>query len=528
MIIRENYKITAQDILTPTDKIVSVRDNQDEVRNRMKAMGTPDHLIVRVAGTHGGFINDNGFFYKPSGMKTGYHTWINPYPKPVLINHDTMMSPLGRVIDARFMEDSPEDYHAIFNRVENVPACHVDLTLDITDKDAIKKILDGSYLTVSQSCSCQDVRCSICDADVISDRCDHIRNRKTEDGERVFWKFGALEYKEISFVNVPSDQYAKVTSIGEEELVEDNWSPELEGVGRLTVVFTDSYRTQEVSVSKTTSKPQDTGDGGVIEIDGVEFTSEDVEALKMLDEQVETFMEVMKDFLPEDAQLSASQRKSLPSSAFCGPDRSFPVPDCAHVRAARRLIGRYKGSGDKSKILACVNRKARSMGCDSAEDNIADNVRPTLKEFIEHLGLQDVLITKEEADKAVQDKVDEYEDKIGKIQSELDESKKKVTEMETTESDMLISSIADLRLILGKISEDKYQEVKDSLKKRSLESLKDTLQDIRDEAISKELEPITDPASKTTQDKVPDKPKIQEFDSTQDAYKHLIFHTGKE
>jgi len=53
-----------------------------------------------------------------------------------------------------------------------------------------------------------------------------------------------------------------------------------------------------------------------------------------------------------DAKLSTAQRKKLSGSTFCGPGRSFPVPDCAHVTAARRLIGRAKvGSATKSKIL---------------------------------------------------------------------------------------------------------------------------------------------------------------------------------
>lgn len=70
----------------------------------------------------------------------------------------------------------------------------------------------------------------------------------------------------------------------------------------------------------------------------------------------------------EDAKLSSKKRKELPDSAFCGPDRSFPVPDCAHVTAARRLIGRAKLSEDqKKKVLACVNRKEKSLGCESKD-----------------------------------------------------------------------------------------------------------------------------------------------------------------
>ena len=70
----------------------------------------------------------------------------------------------------------------------------------------------------------------------------------------------------------------------------------------------------------------------------------------------------------EDKMLSTEARNSLPDSAFCGPERSFPVPDCAHVTAARRLIGRSKYSDStKSKILACVDKKAQAMKCDSKD-----------------------------------------------------------------------------------------------------------------------------------------------------------------
>jgi len=65
-----------------------------------------------------------------------------------------------------------------------------------------------------------------------------------------------------------------------------------------------------------------------------------------------------------DAKLSASQRKKLKASAFCGPNRSFPANDCAHVRAGFRLLNRAKvGSSTKAKIRACLNRKNKSMGC---------------------------------------------------------------------------------------------------------------------------------------------------------------------
>lgn len=98
----------------------------------------------------------------------------------------------------------------------------------------------------------------------------------------------------------------------------------------------------------------------------------------------------------EDAKLSSEKRKKLAKSTFCGPDRSFPVPDCAHVTAARRLIGKYKGKGSKKTILDCVNRKAKALGCGSAKskkDEVQDNVQPDeTQDAMHHARLMHVIL----------------------------------------------------------------------------------------------------------------------------------------
>jgi hypothetical protein len=72
----------------------------------------------------------------------------------------------------------------------------------------------------------------------------------------------------------------------------------------------------------------------------------------------------------EDKELTTEQRKKLKSSTFCGPGRSFPVPDCAHYTAALRLLNRAKVSeSTRSKIRACVMRKGENMGCGGAKDS---------------------------------------------------------------------------------------------------------------------------------------------------------------
>jgi hypothetical protein len=57
-------------------------------------------------------------------------------------------------------------------------------------------------------------------------------------------------------------------------------------------------------------------------------------------------------------KLSTKQRHDLPASAFCGPNRSFPVPDMAHVGPARAFINRaHLSASERAQVLACVARK---------------------------------------------------------------------------------------------------------------------------------------------------------------------------
>jgi len=73
----------------------------------------------------------------------------------------------------------------------------------------------------------------------------------------------------------------------------------------------------------------------------------------------------------EDAALSTEERNKLPDSAFCGPNRSFPVNDCAHVTAAMKMIGKYKASDAvKGKIMSCIRAKSSKMGCDKSKDHL--------------------------------------------------------------------------------------------------------------------------------------------------------------
>ena len=61
------------------------------------------------------------------------------------------------------------------------------------------------------------------------------------------------------------------------------------------------------------------------------------------------------------AKLSTKQRKKLPASTFAGPDRSFPIPDKKHARAALMDINSAPASA-RPKIRAAARKKLAGKG----------------------------------------------------------------------------------------------------------------------------------------------------------------------
>ena len=59
------------------------------------------------------------------------------------------------------------------------------------------------------------------------------------------------------------------------------------------------------------------------------------------------------------ARLTAKARKALPASTFAGPDRSFPIPDKNHAKAALQDLPKAKGlsAEEKAKIRSRAHAK---------------------------------------------------------------------------------------------------------------------------------------------------------------------------
>lgn len=483
-------------------------------------MGTPNVLGVRIAATHSAKVTANNGFYLPDRMKDGAKSWLEPFPKPILLHHDKMDDPVGRVKNAKYVdvsegfrkdegwikradkivgdrpsdrlidafiagELSPQESVDVvrnvfliqdFNFTKDVsyPGLgYIELAAAITDPDAIRKVLDERFLTGSIGARSDAAVCSVCKKDwVKGDMCEHQPGREY-DGVLCVVIAGNLMYDEYSYVNRPADQQSKnleifaggelqnsisldngqgsdnvpeiwfnfddsiteftgkpqkdidtmsrklflrllndfqlpegktveqvvdallakptdlVKELSEKkpDLLEDEQKSEL--LKTVEQLFAEQASPEEKEEAKKTEREkildalkQDLGETfeDLLEEDPENIDDSDILYAQQVADVIHNRVEDMTKEEREaflDAKLSSKKRKSLPDSAFCGPNRSFPVNDCAHYTAALRLLNRYKGSGSKSSIRACVERKGKRLGCTNnkkKKDDIGDFV----------------------------------------------------------------------------------------------------------------------------------------------------------
>ena len=207
-------------------------------------------LLVKTRATHAAYVNGNWRFYRPDSVQKACHTWVpdNMARKPVIVNHVENSDVLGRVIEAKYVDESylwSSDYPTIKDSlfyktdgkkvglfesvdwiVDNLAPIkgytglgYIELGLKISNPEAIEKVLRDEYLTVSVGFTTDSAICSICHQDwAVDDRCEHAPGEKFED-KTAFLICGPKAYDEVSFVNFPADPFASVIS---KEVLQDN------------------------------------------------------------------------------------------------------------------------------------------------------------------------------------------------------------------------------------------------------------------------------------------------------------------
>ena len=85
----------------------------------------------------------------------------------------------------------------------------------------------------------------------------------------------------------------------------------------------------------------------------------------------------------EEAKLTYAERKDLPTSAFCGPDRSYPASDAKHVRAGLQRLSQFwkkMSPAIRTKILGCLLRRAKRFGVTPDKKKFEETIGETISE----------------------------------------------------------------------------------------------------------------------------------------------------
>lgn len=152
-------------------------------------------LIVTMEAIHVG-RTANFTYYTKQGLREGINSWTHPYNKPVITHHNQHSGePIGRILSAEYSENMPSGREGLL------------FTVEITDPDAVEKVLDGRYQTVSIGASTDKVTCNICGTDRTQEWCEHWRG-ETYEGTTCHYTVGTTFGQEVSYVNVPADENA--------------------------------------------------------------------------------------------------------------------------------------------------------------------------------------------------------------------------------------------------------------------------------------------------------------------------------
>jgi len=196
--------------------------------------------------------------------------WLNPFLKPLLLNHDIYTQPLGRIVDSFYVEHNtldvlggseklPDSVVMKFKKEGHLEDGSGSVILKIKPfKDTLAKIKDGVMLTTSQASATDSLTCSICGKDYYD--CEH-RIGGVYDGKKALLKTGSLSPYENSSVNRPANDSSVFLRYSKDEDKSYIYGTDNDNV---LVSSTESKKDEETE-DNVKNLPEDTKDNKLIE-----------------------------------------------------------------------------------------------------------------------------------------------------------------------------------------------------------------------------------------------------------------------
>lgn len=160
----------------------------------------PNSIMVEIEGIHAApFATRNYTRYTPNCLKKSVASWTNPYRRPLIKHHNEEDGEIiGRICEAKYITK---------NTRSETPALL--FTVNIPGEQAKADVKSGLLETTSIGVIAHSVKCSICGQELANGEiCEHERGA-IYNGETCYWDIHEMEAKELSYVIVPSDMYAK-------------------------------------------------------------------------------------------------------------------------------------------------------------------------------------------------------------------------------------------------------------------------------------------------------------------------------
>lgn len=396
-------EIPTEDFTTFVAKPVAVEPGKRNFfETKDSASETGYSLITKVRMTFSGLPTKNRAIYLPDQMFKGTTTWTKPFNKPIQKHHNDFKDPIGRVLDAKYVDtsgqaaqvdarvlsamapfrDKKEKKQAQFESVQlfqditdansnYMGVGHIMGLWKISSPEDIKKVQDGRLLTVSTSFTPEGAYCSQCarEGELTDWRyhgCDHGRGDVVDGYEVLAIPYG-FEYHECSFVNDPAAVHARVLEHGDDVEFADAYNKDAFGIPHDLIVdpvivhndkafrLSDSV---EVSIptrlSGGSSSFSDQNSQKIKDNSNSESDSQRIDMNKfseLIKDSASNYEAIAKHLEEGFSRLTGDLLKELEDSVFIGPNRTFPVKDEAHAKAIRALLEEIEDSEAKADLL---------------------------------------------------------------------------------------------------------------------------------------------------------------------------------
>lgn len=497
-------------------------------------------LRAKVRMTFAGLRTRNKALYLPDEHYKSAGSFIKPYPKPIQLHHNDERDPIGRVIDVRYVDTSNEaisldsrvatamktfrdSKSKPLARMGTVPTFlsmsknaqyrgvgHLLGLWDVTDPDAIRKILDGRYLTVSTAMAPAGACCSICAlkgefVDWAVEQCEHERGDFVDGVECVAIPYN-YDWEEVSPVNHPAAKLAQIIEVGTDLSFSDavnkniiDSSPLFEDVHVVhdqkafrikdwtEITNKDLFDWTENSNSINNSNTPLNLSTNVIgkKNDGLDHDNKG-QNMKLTDLTKDTssnYDAIAKHL--SGARMTGDLLGALEDSVFVGPSRTFPVTDLDHASAIKALLAEIEDSESKSTLLEAIEDRVVALTPAPAEEPAAEVIVDSAPAVV--VETDSVSLSKAEFDelKALADQTEDLRLDRDLLKRKVESLKAEVKALSDAQSEtlksykgMLAEALVDAQTSRGFKIEDRVAKLKE-LSGRSIEALTTSLHDFR-------------------------------------------------